>query len=164
MKRQSVFRNIFVLFSSVQKYLAIHKPDLNSTLFISHKLMDVFLPASHTWDSLKEDLIINLLPSFLKNKIFYPVPIDEELSYPEDSVKKFNLAVDVISNILCSDFSVSLDSEVNSTFYVHYINEQFLQLLWCLTFNKGIETLEVNIEFLVLVIKIKNRKPFLAST
>ncbi|GFQ68562.1 e3 ubiquitin-protein ligase listerin [Trichonephila clavata] len=141
---ECVQKHFLFLFSSVQKYLAIHKPDLNSTLFISHKLMDVFLPASHTWDSLKEDLIINLLPSFLKNKIFYPVPIDEELSYPEDSVKKFNLAVDVISNILCSDFSVSLDSEVNSTFYVHYINEQFLQLLWCLTFNKGIETLEVS--------------------
>ncbi|GFX48035.1 e3 ubiquitin-protein ligase listerin [Trichonephila clavipes] len=140
---ECVQKHFLFLFNAVQKYLAIHKPDLNSTLFISHKLMDEFLPSSHTWDSLKEDLTINLLPFFLRNKIFYPVPADEKLSYPEDSVTKFNLAVGVISNILNGDFLVSLDPEVNSTFYVHYINEQFLQILWCLTFNKGIKTLEV---------------------
>ncbi|GFS67129.1 e3 ubiquitin-protein ligase listerin, partial [Nephila pilipes] len=140
---ECVQKHFLFLLQSIQKYLAIHKPDLNSTLFISHKLMDEFLPSSHIWDSMKEDLTINILPSFLKNKIFYPLLTNEELSYPEESVTKFNLAVDVVSNVLCCDVLVSNDPEVNATFYVHYINEHFLQFLWCLTFNKGIETLEV---------------------
>lgn len=142
-KAECVQKHFLFLHHSVHKYLAIHKPDLNSTLFISHKLMDVFLPSSQMWDSMKENLTINLLPSFLKNKIFYPLFTNEELSYSEDSVLKFNLAVDVICNALCCDVLVSEDPEVNAMFYVHYINEHFLQFLWCLTFNKGTETLEI---------------------
>ncbi|GBM96192.1 E3 ubiquitin-protein ligase listerin [Araneus ventricosus] len=126
--------------ASVEKYLAVHKPHLYSTLFISYKLMDVILPSADSWNSLKTKLTINITPLYLKKKIFYPLVTDEKMFYPEDIVLKFNLAANIVSSILCDESIMSKEGEENIKFLMHYINEHFAHLLWCLTFNNGTKT------------------------
>ncbi|KAF8788558.1 E3 ubiquitin-protein ligase listerin like protein [Argiope bruennichi] len=135
-----VEKHCLFFLTSVEKYMSIHKPHLHSTFFISYKLMDVILPSTDSWNSLKSKLTINIAPLYLKKKIFYPLATEEKMFYPEDIVLKFNLAANVVSSILCDESIMSKDGEENTKFLMHYINEHFAHLLWCLTFNNGIKT------------------------